>query len=479
MIDSSAKYHAIPPSEDEAYHSDVHEAGVTSASEDDYYSTREWSSAAARTKWTYFLLGCAILLPWNALINATSFFLSRLAGSPLYPTFSSYLSSVYTLTNLACQFYSTVTSKQSSPSRRTFASIIAMILLVTSLCLSTFIRGTPSTFFSFALFNGAAVAVTSAYLCTAVFAGAALLGASFLQTVLSGQAAVAVAVSAVQVASSMISLWGSPLKPVSMEAITTDSRDKHPEEIAARIFFAVSTVFLGITLAAYTWLTKQSFYKSVTGSLERHREVGDIDELTGLVADGCRNPLTDANSRVYQVFKQNMIFMFSIAYVFAVTLAVYPATTVRVQPVNPGIHPSLFTAIHFLIFNIGDLVGRYSCTFPRLLVWSAKKILAMSLLRTLFIPLILLCNVHRPTITTPVSPIISSDISFMIILLTMGYTNGYVSTLATLAVSSLEHNSRLKGRREDVDVAATLSGFSVTVGLASGALSSFGVQAMK
>lgn len=175
-------------------------------------------------------------------------------------------------------------------------------------------------FFSFALFTGASVAVTSGYLCTAVYAGAALLGASFLQTVLSGQAAVAVAVSAVQVASSMISLWGSPLKPVSMEVITADSRDEHPEEIAARIFFAVSTIFLGITLAAYTWLTRQPFYKSVTGPLESYREVGAIDELTGLVANDCTNSPTDANSRVFQVCKQNLIFMFSIAYVFAVTL---------------------------------------------------------------------------------------------------------------------------------------------------------------
>jgi len=146
--------------------------------------------------------------------------------------------------------------------------------------------------------------------------------------------------------------------------------------------------------------------------------------------------------------------------------------------VNPGIHPLLFTAVHFLVFNIGDLVGRYSCSFPRLVVWSARKILAMSLLRTLFIPLILSCNVLRPATTLPVSPIISSDILFMVIMLTMGYTNGFVSSLALLAVSSVEHNPRLKGRREDVDVAATLGGSFVIVGLASGALSSFGVQAM-
>ena len=102
----------------------------------------------------------------------------------------------------------------------------------------------------------------------------------------------------------------------------------------------------------------------------------------------------------------------------------------------------------------------------------------MSLLRTLFIPLILSCNVPRPATTLPVSPIISSDVLFMAIMLTMGYTNGFVSSLALLAVSSVEHNPRLNGRREDVDVAATLGGSFVIVGLASGALSSFGVQAM-
>ena len=127
--------------------------------------------------------------------------------------------------------------------------------------------------------------------------------------------------------------------------------------------------------------------------------------------------------------------------------------------------------------NFGGFVGQYSCSFPRLVVWSGKKILAMSLLRTLFIPLLLLCNVER-TATTSVPLAIRSDILFMIIVLIMGYTTGYLSTAALLAVSSLEHNPRLKGRREDVDVAATLGGSCMILGLAFGALSSFGVQAM-
>ena len=101
----------------------------------------------------------------------------------------------------------------------------------------------------------------------------------------------------------------------------------------------------------------------------------------------------------------------------------------------------------------------------------------MALLRTLFVPLFMLCNVDQAT-GTAVSPIIGSDVLFMIILLAMGYTNGYVATLAMLAVSSLEHNPRLQGIREDVDVAATLGGAFLNLGLALGSLSSFGVQAL-
>lgn len=59
MSDSPAKYRAVPS---QAYHSDVHEAGVGG---DDLYSTTEWITTEAQTKWTYFLLGCTILLPWN------------------------------------------------------------------------------------------------------------------------------------------------------------------------------------------------------------------------------------------------------------------------------------------------------------------------------------------------------------------------------------------------------------------------------
>jgi len=137
----------------------------------------------------------------------------------------------------------------------------------------------------------------------------------------------------------------------------------------------------------------------------------------------------------------------------------------------------LFSAVHFLVFNVGDLVGRRVCAFPRFIVWSAKRILAMSLIRTAFVPLLLLCNVHQPT-TIPIHPIIDSDTLYMLILFVMGCTNGYVSCTAMLALSSHERNPGMAGHQEDVDVAATLGATFMMVGLVAGAISSFGVEAM-
>lgn len=150
------------------------------------------------------------------------------------------------------------------------------------------------------------MAVAVGYLSTAVYADAALLGASFLQFVFSGQAAIGVAASLVQVASSMIVLWSSSPKSVSAE------------ELAARIFFGVSAAFLCIPLIAYTWLTRRSFYDPVTSALEQHHR--DMDELTQLLADYPRNSPTVPSSHVFQVLRNNLVFMLSFACVLSVTL---------------------------------------------------------------------------------------------------------------------------------------------------------------
>ncbi|KAG6330474.1 hypothetical protein ID866_8615 [Astraeus odoratus] len=468
------EYQALPTSDD-ADHT------LSELNEEDRPMSGDPPSNApvdARIGWTYFLLGCAVLLPWNAVINATSFFISRLVGNPMRATFSSYQSSVFTVTGLVFQAYCTVTSKQSSPSRRVFWSTATIAFFIFLLFLSTLVRVDPSTFFISVLFSSFCMSAAGAYQATAVYAGAALLGGSCMQATLSGQAAVGVVVSIVELIGTAISVWGT--SPEVIAAFVADGTvgDGQAEELAARIFFGLSVLFMALTFVAYVWLTKQPLYQLTVGHLEPNDKescgANDGEECSELASSGLGLPQADSLLDVLRVFRSNFSFMFSATYVYVITLAIFPTITVTVSPTSPSIHPLLFVSAHFLVFNVGDLLGRLICSFPHAVIWSDRGILAMSLLRTLFIPIVLLCNVRRPA-TYPVPPFISSDILYMFILLAIGVSNGYVTTLCFIAVSSPVRNHRLRGY-EDVDIAAALVGFVIVVGLAIGALLSFGVR---
>ena len=64
---------------------------------------------------------------------------------------------------------------------------------------------------------------------------------------------------------------------------------------------------------------------------------------------------------------------------------------------------------------------------------------------------------------------------FTFILLAFGRSNGYVLTSGMTASAPDKRNPRLKGRREDADVAATVASFCLIGGLAVGSLISFAV----
>jgi equilibrative nucleoside transporter 1/2/3 len=157
--------------------------------------------------------------------------------------------------------------------------------------------------------------------------------------------------------------------------------------------------------------------------------------------------------------------------------SVFPTITISIVPTNPAIHPLFFSSLHFLVFNIGDWFGRYLCGFSWLLIWCEKRLLFLSLARTLFIPLFLACNLQHGALSPSTPPLINSDVLYMLLLFAFGLTNGYVSSLCQMAAPSLEHNPRLQGRKEDVDLAAPIiTGFCVVGGLVIGSILSFTVR---
>ncbi|KAF5363799.1 hypothetical protein D9756_000782 [Leucocoprinus leucothites] len=426
-----------------------------------------------KIQWIFFILGCSVLLPWNVVITAMPYFSERLAGSGIQHTFASYLSTACTASNFGFLAHATVTSKRTSPSQRTRLGIYCLIVLTFFFVVSTYFTLPPGLFFVFILFNGAAQNAAGAYLQTAIIAVASLYGPAPVQAMMAGQAAVAVAVSGVQVVSAAASTWGKAGTFVS---------DGSAEERAAFIFFTLSTLFLVTSAGTHTWLVNMPSYKAVAAPLEQHAAKshhGTLDDITPQpLASRGRSEASDDRQQVIRIAKANMMYEVAVAYVFLITLAVFPPITTSVMPVNPGTHPLLFTSIHFLVFNSGDLLGRYICSFPVFHVWSRKRLLGMSLARTLFIPLFLMCNVQRPSLAMTTTPIINSDFMFMLIMLLFGLSNGYVSSSCMMSAPSLEHNPRLKGRVEDVDVAATVASFFLVGGLVLGSVTSFAVKSV-
>lgn len=205
---------------------------------------------------------------------------------------------------------------QTSPSRQTHSSIIWLAILNFLLTLSTFFTPSPGVFFAFILFNGASQAVVGAYLQTSVIAVASLFGPLAVQAMMSGQAAVAVAVSGVQVISAAASVRGKTRVYAS---------DGSAEERSAFIFFSLSTLFLIASAVAHSWMIKTPVYQQVAASLERGRkktvgEIGLADERESLVTGSANVSPAEDRANAFRVGRANITYEVAVAYVFIVTL---------------------------------------------------------------------------------------------------------------------------------------------------------------
>ncbi|KAF8306271.1 hypothetical protein DL93DRAFT_2127158 [Clavulina sp. PMI_390] len=442
----------------------------------------------------------AVLLSWNVMITATPYFLSRLEGHRLKGTFNSYLSLTYTGVNFVSLAYATATATTSSASSifRIRRASFVLIASFTSLTLSPLLPLSQGLFFTFVILNGMIQASAGSFLQSAIVGLAALFGSELLANYFMGQAVVGVTVSAVQYIAAAMS---SPRAKPASNMIDYDMEESSSGlSLFAFIFFGLAGSYMFGALIAHSYLVRMPAYHSVMGSLEQRS--GMIVEEEGLDPEGdlehepflphsamgtSTNNLdelqTPASISIWRIARANIVQNATISWVFIITLSVFPPITSSILSVNYSssssprfFSPILFISLHFLLFNIGDWMGRYICAIPRCQIWNSRSLAILSLSRTLFIPLFLLCNLSSPSSSLALSdtPFFNSDVIYWLILLSFSITSGYVATMGMMAVSSLEHNPRLK--KEEINTAATVAQFCLIGGLAMGSLVSFGVR---
>lgn len=154
------------------------------------------------------------------------------------------------------------------------------------------------------------------------------------------------------------------------------------------------------------------------------------------------------------VFKKSSSHVFTIIYIYIVTLAIFPAVTTQITSVN-GIRPSVFISLHFLIFNLGDWIGRTLPIWKLCQVKSSKRLMGCAIIRSVFVPVFLKMVSGSP-----------NDILFYLTVLLFSISNGWLTSLVfMMAPNPYDLNSR--------PVVASVMSYSLVVGLALGGASSF------
>jgi equilibrative nucleoside transporter 1/2/3 len=163
---------------------------------------------------------------------------------------------------------------------------------------------------------GVALAAASSYFQTSVVAVASLFGPTVIQSLLSGQAVVAIILSAIQLISATNSLRTSQAGPA----------DGVAEIKSARLFFGISMSFLFVCGAANAWMTRLPSFRAIVPNDKPWilRRSASADPRSPILhVGGHHASVPDPKAiwdRILIVARRNIVYEFAVAYVYIVTL---------------------------------------------------------------------------------------------------------------------------------------------------------------
>ncbi|KAJ3009681.1 UNVERIFIED_CONTAM: hypothetical protein HDU68_002546 [Siphonaria sp. JEL0065] len=355
-----------------------------------------WRSGTASYLIT-LLLGITGLTAWNAWITAVPLFQRRLAGSDFETTFEAWISLVFSLANLAALTF-VLFVKTEPLFRLKFGLFLHGLVFVLVLGLLQFELG-PSFFFGLVLVLVALSAMAAA-LQAAAFAVLALYRAPSIcsQAISSGQGVAGLAVSI-------------------LAAANTVSKLDNDEAM-----FVIASL---LAIASFVGLNA---LPSTVGYVPISQNDGDEAEQE-VEEEQVVGSSPDSIDRV-KILSGVWEYGLAIVWDFTVTLAVFPALTASVKSVRDSnentsrLFKDLFAPAMFIVFNLGDLIGKLMPGFNAFKLPGKRVTLYFSLARVVFIPLLLCCNVPKPSLF----PTLFGDAEFMFFVLTLGISNGWIAS---------------------------------------------------
>ncbi|KAJ3259067.1 hypothetical protein HK103_002954 [Boothiomyces macroporosus] len=191
------------------------------------------------------------------------------------------------------------------------------------------------------------------------------------------------------------------------------------------VYFCTTIIIFLLALIGYALLPGQ--VQSVYEVLEEDEEAGgSVEEIDGSDLS-VQAPTPDIST--VELFNVIIIPIICVTLNYFITLSLFPAVTSSVESFNKA---PLFVIYHFIFFNVGDWLGKSVTGFSFVANMGERPLLVFTLLRLLYIPAVLFCNLilyNEDKIPYPrYDPVIFGDGVFYFIVFTLAFSNGLLTT---------------------------------------------------
>jgi len=144
-----------------------------------------------------------------------------------------------------------------------------------ALFILTWIPTHPTVFFIFVLANAVSQSIVCSYFSSSVVATSSYFGPFAMQALMTGQAAVAVMISLIQVIVHALSLADNPVK-------RRQEKGRPAEDNSASLFFSLTTTGMLVAFLAHAYLIRLPIYRNVVAPFEKGKVI-ETEEEEGLM----------------------------------------------------------------------------------------------------------------------------------------------------------------------------------------------------
>jgi len=370
----------------------------------------------------FYLLGMTTLLPWNFFISVNDYWKFKFrdtSGNPnttnstteLQNQFTSYLAIASNIPNATFVILNVFFGRSFRLNVRIIGALACMSTLFIGVILMA--RIDSDDWQEWFLFSTLSI-VVFLNICTAIFQGgiigvAGKFPPNYIGGMMSGQALGGIFPSLVNILVIAVQVKGADI---------------------GFYCFIVAFIFVLISLAMYAAVQTRPFFRYYAGTSAEN----SVEDSSAAAASN-----TVTASTYKEIFITSWRYQVSVFLNFMTTLSVFPSIIVLIKsqyssdPDNVYANSYFIPVTCFLLFNVGDYVGRTLASFikqPGASKMGQTSVLITTILRIGFIPLFMYCNAAPDKRDIPV--LFDKDADYYALMTVFSISNGYIGNICMM-----------------------------------------------